>query len=40
MRSLVTIIGLLIGYTLIYVGVSKFWEGVTSPYNAGLVGAG
>jgi hypothetical protein len=29
MRSLFLFFGLLLAYTLIYAGVSKFWEGVT-----------
>ncbi len=30
MRSLFLFFGLLLAYTLIYTGVSKFWHGVTA----------
>lgn len=30
MRNLVFFFGLLVAYTLIYTGVSKFWQGVTA----------
>lgn len=29
MRNLLVLFGLLVSYTLIYSGVSKFWHGVT-----------
>jgi uncharacterized membrane protein YphA (DoxX/SURF4 family) len=33
MRYLLVFFGLLLGYTFIYAGVSKFWHGVTAYYN-------
>ena len=36
MRNLFLFFGLLVAYTLIYTGVSKFWQGVTvSPVGIG-----
>lgn len=29
MRNLLVLFGLLVSYTLIYTGLSKFWQGVT-----------
>lgn len=33
MRYLLIFFGLLLGYTFIYAGVSKFWHGVTAFYD-------
>lgn len=33
MRYLIVFFLLLLGYTFIYAGVSKFWTGVTMVYN-------
>jgi hypothetical protein len=35
MRAVFAFVGFLFAYTLIYVGVSKFWEGVTVIQVAG-----
>jgi hypothetical protein len=35
MRNILLFFGLLVSYTLIYTGLSKFWQGVTVFQNAG-----
>jgi uncharacterized membrane protein YphA (DoxX/SURF4 family) len=35
MRYLIVFFGLLLGYTFLYAGISKFWDGVTAFYNPG-----
>jgi hypothetical protein len=40
MRYLLIFFGLLIAYTFIYTGLSKFWDGVTVVYDPASAGTG